>query len=102
MSHDLLLQMAYSCVKLGIGTIVISFSLLPLELRKTLQKQEEETKQREKNIDDLQNTNESLKRDLAKADKERKELAHKVSVDVLCASGTMAKGVRMIASRYPS
>ena len=75
---------------------------LPLELRKTLQKQEEETKQREKNIDDLQNTNESLKRDLAKADKERKELAHKVSRDVLCASGTMANGVRMISSRYPA
>lgn len=53
-------------------------------------------------MDDLQNTNESLKRDLAKADKERKELAHKVSVDVLCARGTMAKGVRMIGSRSPA
>ncbi|CAH3043208.1 unnamed protein product [Porites lobata] len=55
------------------------------ELRKTLQKQEEETKQREKNIDDLQNTNESLNRDLAKTDKERKELAHKLSsLELVC------------------
>lgn len=57
----------------------MSFALLS-ELRKTLQKQEEETKQREKNIDELQNKNESLKSDLAKADKERKELGHKVGV----------------------
>ena len=63
-------------------TILFGFALLS-ELRKTLQKQEEETKQREKNIDELQNKNESLKSDLTKADKERKELAHKVGAGVI-------------------
>lgn len=43
-----------------------------------MQKQEEEKKQCEKNIDDLQEKNESLKNDLTKAEKERKELSHKV------------------------
>lgn len=49
-----------------------------LELRKAVQKQEEEKKQCEKNIDELQEKNESLKSDLTKAEKERKELSHKV------------------------
>ena len=62
-------------------TTVFGFALLS-ELRKTLQKQEEETKLREKNIDELQNKNESLKSDLTKADKERKELAHKVGAGI--------------------
>ena len=57
------------------------------ELRKTLQKQEEETKEREKNIDELQSKNESLKSDLTKADKERKELAHKVGAAMFCFRG---------------
>lgn len=71
--------------------ILVFFStilfIIHTELRKTLQKQEEQTKEREKNIDELQNKNESLKSDLAKADKERKELAHKVGLYVFFTDG---------------
>ena len=58
------------------------YPFLFTELRKALQKQEEEKKQCEKNIDDLQEKNESLKNDLTKAEKERKELSHKVGAYV--------------------
>lgn len=81
-------------------TIVFGFALLS-ELRKTLQKQEEETKQREKNIDELQNKNESLKNDLTKADKERKELAHKVGAGI-CASLGAEGGMKVIRYRLES
>ena len=57
------------------------FGSLLSELRKTLLKQQEDSKQREKENGELQTKNESLRSELSKAEKERKELAHKVGFD---------------------
>ncbi|XP_074613609.1 protein CIP2A-like isoform X1 [Acropora palmata] len=55
------------------------------ELRKTLLKQQEDSKQREKENEELQNKNETLRSELSKAEKERKELAHKLSsLELIC------------------
>jgi len=72
--------------------VVFSFT----ELRKALQKQEEEKKQCEKNIDDLQEKNESLKNDLTKAEKERKELSHKVGACLWLGYGVDSVGTGLV------
>ena len=61
-----------------------SFRSTFVELRKTLQKQEEETKRRENTIEDLQQRTETLQGDLSKAEKDRKELTHKVGDAIPC------------------
>ena len=87
------LQVFNSCfysLDLASGKLKLCYPFSSTELRKALQKQEEENKQCEKNIDDLQEKNESLKNDLTKAEKERKELSHKVSLFMyvtLCTRG---------------